>query len=751
MNRLLISILSAMLAFTLPLAPVGSKGDTAPRVQLSRSALYDATNDPDDANQLVDSQVAEGTMWLSPKAVGWYADGRPITVKLYYPAQRTANRICFHLAQRPSAGALLPRSIDVFGGPGQRDEMRWLGAAHPPGPAAPDTMTYSTHNACVRFAARPLQSVEVVIAPRGSYFFIDEIEVDVSPGDKRAKPSATGSASIADPTAFALRRNDIIDRVRSATQSEVGAESGVPGRLLAAAEAGDAARDPATLDEIARALGRWRVRGPVAGTGFRFSAVDPFAPAAALDLTTTLAEPVLLIPSGQTDIAAASIVPVDARGGRFEVDFLVTGVPRGAFVADLSAVAEVLTAQGTTVADVLHPLTGLLEVPAGFQQMVWAAVRASPDAPAGTFPAMMTVRDLVTGSTRTLTWTIRSERYTPRGGFASVGWGYFDRPPLARAPQRAAKDLLDHGVNIAVLPASLAPWPVAQGGRPPAADYRASDRALDTFVPSQRILLFLGFKGEDYAVGQRLGTPTSMLGPEWNRRFTAWISAWTAHMRARGFGPEQIAFYPVDEPGSPQERALFVHLATLIRQAAPGWPIYTTLRQTKGVDPNFLARADIVQLDEATFDANFARSLLAAGKQTWLYSAEKAGKAADPATVYRALPWRAIAAGLSGAGVWSYSQNGDDGSPWDDLDGTESDRAMVYPLADGGWLSSRRWEAWRLGNQDAALLMAALERAATSAERTHVRQLAAAGAAAQHDPARLVAIRSELLALARPR
>lgn len=751
MIRVLILILAGLAALTLQLVPIGTRGDGSPAVELSRPALYGSTHDANDASQLIDGEVANGTMWLSTKAVGWYADGRPITITLRYPDKRAGDRVCLHLAQRPSADALLPRSIDVFGSGGKDQALRWLGAAHPPDATVPDSTAYSTHDACIRFAPSSLATVQVVIAPRGPYLFIDEAELSLSRTSRLNIAPAQASEAIAAPVAFALRRNELIERLRAAKQSEAGADGTVPANLLTALEASEAGRDPAALDEIARAIGRWRVRAAATGNAFELSAVDPFAPASALDPVAPLAEPVLLIAGGQMEIAAASLLPVDARGGRFEVNFAILGAPEGAFVTSLAAPTDVSTAEGTTVADPLHPLAGAIEVPTGFQQTVWASVRASTTAPVGTFPARMTVRDLVTGASKTVGWTIRSEHFTPGDAFPSVAWAYLDKPPLVRASQSAAQDLLDHGVNVAVLPPSLAPWPVARDRLAPAPDYRASDRALATFASSQQVLVFLGFKGEDFSTGQRLGTPTPPLGPDWNRRFSAWITAWAAHLRARGFGPERIAFYPVDEPGSARERALFIHIATLIRQAVPDARIYTTLRQTDGVDPAFLGLVNVVQLDEATFKPEFARKVLAAGKQTWLYTAEKTGKAADPATVYRALAWRAIAAGLSGAGVWSYSQNGDEGSPWDDLDGAESDRAMVYPEPGGSWLSSRRWEAWRMGNQDAAVLQAALKRAAAPSERAHIRQLAAAGATAQRDPSRLLAIRSELLALARPR
>jgi hypothetical protein len=55
-------------------------------------------------------------------------------------------------------------------------------------------------------------------------------------------------------------------------------------------------------------------------------------------------------------------------------------------------------------------------------------------------------------------------------------------------------------------------------------------------------------------------------------------------------------------------------------------------------------------------------------------------------------------------GFWSYSDtNGS--SAWDDIDGRRPDWAVVYE-SDKGVVSSRRWEAFREGLEDYALLVA---------------------------------------------
>jgi len=87
----------------------------------------------------------------------------------------------------------------------------------------------------------------------------------------------------------------------------------------------------------------------------------------------------------------------------------------------------------------------------------------------------------------------------------------------------------------------------------------------------------------------------------------------------------------------------------------------------------------------------------------WLYSNPKSpAKLASPLHDFRLLAWWAWHYGARGIGFWSYSDtNGS--SAWDDLDSRRPDWAVVYESPDG-IVSSRRWEAFREGLEDYALL-----------------------------------------------
>jgi hypothetical protein len=92
-------------------------------------------------------------------------------------------------------------------------------------------------------------------------------------------------------------------------------------------------------------------------------------------------------------------------------------------------------------------------------------------------------------------------------------------------------------------------------------------------------------------------------------------------------------------------------------------------------------------------------------KEWWIYGNPKSpAKIGSPLHDYRLLAWWAWHYRASGVGFWSYSDtNGS--SAWDDIDGRRPDWAVVYE-SDKGVVSSRRWEAFREGLEDYALLVA---------------------------------------------
>lgn len=68
------------------------------------------------------------------------------------------------------------------------------------------------------------------------------------------------------------------------------------------------------------------------------------------------------------------------------------------------------------------------------------------------------------------------------------------------------------------------------------------------------------------------------------------------------------------------------------------------------------------------------------------------------------MAWKAFRDGYKGIGFWAYADTGDSGTAWDDFDGKNPDYAVIYEGPNNTIISSRRWEAWRMGIEDYELL-----------------------------------------------
>jgi hypothetical protein len=178
--------------------------------------------------------------------------------------------------------------------------------------------------------------------------------------------------------------------------------------------------------------------------------------------------------------------------------------------------------------------------------------------------------------------------------------------------------------------------------------------------------------------------------------------------------------------------------------------VYTTVVRPEVLSDAMLKSVDIFQLNGPALTSTVISKLKERGKQVWAYAAVGGGKAGEPASFYRAQAWEAFALGVSGFGFWAYADVGQSGTAWDDTDDVRPDYAVIYE-GHAGIISSKRWEAWREGVQDFALLSAALANARTDTERKAVKTLATEGRQALGDSARFAKIRRKLFELARPR
>lgn len=715
----------------------------------SRSPLYHLTTDQDDARQLTDGQTVFATMWRSRQAVGWNDDQRPVGIELDLGATRPVGVVCIRSARGVEQGVFFPERIDLFVSQ-DREGYAWNGFIAPR-PQDGDAKVLS-REFCFPDAGREARYVRLQVIPKGSFFFTDEITITTA---RHQRP----------PTAL-LPAQDL-HRFVVAQQ----ATARMIGELAPHLEGHPATREFATaLRDIANLLGgrrhdialadidrlrddAYRLLARARGArrdGFTIVRSDPWRLASPVSTPAAVpSETPVILPQGGHGAVAFAISHAASEPVTVEIATRIADVTPGTFIIKPLRADFVTRADGTTLADPLWPLENdLLTIPAGRTIQLWLDVAASHDADtaaAATLETTVKARLASGPETYTLRTPVKTyPRPLPSDVPAAVAWGYFDTPLTRGNEREAARDMLAHGIDTAVVPAwHRLPFPRrdASPDKGTIGDYAQYDAIMQALCCHQRYLFFLAFNSDSQL--RRFGGTHTFLSDDWKALFVAWIREWVGRLRASGLDESRFAFYPVDEPHPGAEHDALVAVGRLIKAIDPRLKIYTTLHMPGVITDDILSVVDIFQLNGPVDNPETIARLKAHGKTVWSYATLGGGKSGDPATFYRAQAWNAFISGLSGIGFWSYSDMGRSGSVWNDLDDVRPDYAVVYDRP-GGLLGSKRWEGWRHGVQDFALLQAAARSARSSEERRYVKELARTGRAQIADEAQLTAIRRKL-------
>jgi hypothetical protein len=144
----------------------------------------------------------------------------------------------------------------------------------------------------------------------------------------------------------------------------------------------------------------------------------------------------------------------------------------------------------------------------------------------------------------------------------------------------------------------------------------------------------------------------------------------------------------------------FVSFAAWVKETIPSIKLYATLgeatQKSKGWERIF-PYLDIAQA--FSYDMLKNRNMLKG--QAWIYSSNGISRSLSPYSYYRMSSWKAFLRGYTGVGFWAYADIGENSSAWEVND---RDFAVIYEGKGDNIISSRRWEAWRMGIEDYELL-----------------------------------------------
>ena len=343
------------------------------------------------------------------------------------------------------------------------------------------------------------------------------------------------------------------------------------------------------------------------------------------------------------------------------------------------------------VADPLVPLNGKISLCPGESRMFYLSAFGEK---LGSWRS--SVKIVCEGSVDTLPIVIHVPSLGLPKNFAlnSVSWNYLDFNLTRDRKAEVMKDLFAHHSKVVVLyPAQLALAESAGN-----LDFLKMNRAFELQKKADTVLLFMNYRDERLRTA---GGKYVFLSDRWKEWFRKWYGRVIKTASNAGIQHEKIYLYPYDEMGG-EEIDQFIAFATWAREVIPGIRFYATLGKKNS--EKALQYLDIAQVAN---NDDILKNFSLKGAKLWLYSADGPSKALSPYSYYRLMAWKAFLKGYKGIGFWAYADTGWGDAPssaWDDFDGKYPDFAVIYEGDGNTIISSRRWEAWRMGIEDYELL-----------------------------------------------
>jgi len=655
-------------------------------VTFTRAPNYARCTDAGDAGQVTDgARARDAHIWLDRACVGWeYQPGDVLGIVIDLGRMCRVDSIVVRTAWFPP-GEVLPFSV-VVGMGTTPDRFESAGAREAP------SVRMDARTAQRVAIAVPLESargtfVLVSLLHRTPFCFVEEIEVhgEVARSDApRAMTTTAQPIALADLPRIAARQRRAWAAARGLAQFAGATETE---RFTARARAWRAeARPTLTI----RRVDPW-------------TATTPWS-----DLQASVSDTLALWPGAW---GAAALEVANATPDSLRVAIRTGTAAAGAPALVAREVLHVESRDGRWSGDAL-PLAGTtLGIAAGEVRQVWFDVDARRTAP-GFYTHTVHVGD------RSVVIPVRVHPVRADStSIAALDWTYPAKFALTRTdPEAAIADNRVHGIDSWCSPAEAVPWPdpaaiAPDGHLQRAPDFTACDAQLDLHdaASARRLFFYWHFDAtrDDPSRGRfrhRYGSAP------WRRAVAEWLDLWMAHLAARGIDTTQVYMQPFDETTAPAVRRCFAMLHAMrprVRLALTVTRVATPA-SLRALDP-YLDLAILEREALPALDAWVVNSTHR-GREVWVYDVFEPGKSVPPIE-YRSLVWEAWARGLSGVAFWAYCDDGERSADvWNDFDDIRSDFHVVYgrpgaPLTlREPFTPSKRWQAFRIGRCEAALL-----------------------------------------------
>lgn len=656
---------------------------------------------PNNKNSLTDGKYTRGYFWTQKTTLGWKGV-RTVEILIDLKYKSVIDSITFSTARGNHAEVNYPARIDAFVG-SNMDKFLYVGdisknSVNIPGPYQTKILTLNDICATGRY-------VLLKVWLNGQYIFCDEIEVLKGNNDKGIVGNLTieGARNISEKLRklqiekeFLFLYSKIINISTSTGLNNENIISEIKKRIIKLESINNVKECETELLKIrARVL---RTKYP--GKDFLVGAINPWESLSLIMAPVDIPQQNIsfTVPRGGYDHAAFVVSNLTADTQQISVQPVM--LPKEAPKLAIFHVPFVKSAAMEYVADPLVPIKRDFTLRSGESRMVFMTVHGEHT---GTWRGALNV---VSGGSVIMSLPLNimlSEVALPKKfTFKSVNWGYLDFKPIRDRKVEAVKDLFAHHTNVIVVPPAYLPLASLEKS----INFRQLESYLKLHKGASIILFFVEYNSED-----RLTTngKYQFMSDMWKEGFKNFYSGLVKSAAKVGFSEDQLYLYPYDEIGK-ENIERFIALSSWTKKEIPSLKYYATLLNKESfVILQYLDIAQIhyLNISKAINLGGMFSDKIDSKKEIWLYNTKRPTKSLSPYSYYRMMSWMAFYHGFTGIGFWNYADTGwgeNPGTAWDDFDGARPDFAVIYEGENGSIVSSRRWEAWRMGVEDYELL-----------------------------------------------
>lgn len=638
--------------------PVGDLVSLGKSYQLDPEPNYRRYTAEEVQSSLTDGRRVSGRMWSAAGSLTWRGTGR-ISIVLDLRTTVSAGKIELHSGSGSSGGVKLPAHIYAYGSQ-EGGRFAYLGDLVA-GDGGAEASIYADKSFTLEARGVRLRYLRLEVVASPPFFTLDEIGV------------YSGSPAVPAPV-FSIPEAGIGADVEQRLSADTG-------RMYEARDNAELSKAGVPIGESSRKRRSRLLHVAYPQRSFVVEVVSPWDDISPLQMPENISDQEdseSVLPIGMCDYKAFVITNTSEDVLRLNLDSNRQQV--GVADVDVLESQEVRDAGGVGQYDPLAPLGNQVSVGAGESKFVMLKLCARTE---GSAVFRLIVRR--GGERFDFKLAIKGVKLDWRGAqISATTWSYLNAVGIRGLERAAVSDLVSHHENVIVIPVN------SLGAYPPGS-FKGMDDYLGLFDDAlkrgvlKRVVLFVNLKG------------ASILASDSKKAsFKEWYLGALDVLAKHGWRADSVYIYPYDEPSG-----LVIKEAAAtydwMRAELPGVKLFATIENAPAVSL-FCALDITVVLPK--IDASSARCK----PEAWLYDIQGPSKNNSIYAYYRLMPWRAVSKAMEGVGFWSYSDFGG-GDFWNDKAGRgRYSYSPIYKDSEASIRSSRRWEAWRAGLEDAALL-----------------------------------------------